>query len=163
MGRKTAWVPSPDGLHVCACDVIRCDRFDDVDSAAYYRLMASTTSDAAQSILQTHDRFIAAVPWGRWRSVLVYRRRHGGRTWIRLRTWNRHRKKLVWYPTKRYFVIPIEDADSLANAIRAAVRCNPSPKPDWLVRRERLERLHLEGLQLPPHALAQARRRVERA
>ena len=114
-------------------------------------------------ILDTVDQFIAAVPWGKWRTVLVYLRKHGGRSWIRLRTWNKHRKKLVWYPTKRYFVIPIEDADSLANAIRAAVRRNPSPKPDWLVRRERLERLHLERLQLPPEAHADARRRVERA
>ncbi len=125
--------------------------------------MATTSLDLTQSILQTHDQFIAAVPWGRWRSVLVYLRQHGGRRWVRLRTWNRHRKKLVWYPTKRYFVIPIEDADSLANAIRAAVRCNPSPKPDWVVRRERLERLHLEGLQLPAEALAHAKRMMQRA
>ncbi len=146
-----------------ACDVTRCDRFDDVDSAAYDRLMATTSSDLAQSILQTHDQFIAAVPWGRWRSVLVYLRQHGGRRWVRLRTWNKHRTKFVWYPTKRYFVIPIEDADSLADAIRAAVRNNPSPKPDWLVRRERLERKHLQRLHLPAEALAHARRRVERA
>ena len=148
---------------MCACDVIRRGRLDVRNCATYYRSMASTSSDAAQSILRTHDQFIAAVPWGRWRSVLVYLRQHGGRKWVRLRTWNRHRKKLVWYPTKRYFVIPIENADSLANAIRAAVRCNPSPKPDWLVRRERLERLHLERLQLPAESRAHARRRVERA
>ena len=146
-----------------ACDVIRCGRFDDVDSAAYDRLMATTSSGLAQSILRTHDQFIAAAPWGKWRSVLVYLRQHGGRKWVRLRTWNKHRKKLVWYPTKRYFVIPIENADSLANAIKAAARRNPSPKPDWLVRRERLERKHLARLQLPVEALAHARRKVERA
>ena len=148
---------------MCACDVIRRGRLDVTNFAAYDRVMATTSSDLAQSILQTHDQFIAAVPWGRWRSVLVYLRQHGGRRWVRLRTWNRHRKKLVWYPTKRYFVVPIEDADSLANAIKAAARCNPSPKPDWLVRRERLERKHLARLQLPPEAHADARRRVERA
>lgn len=152
-----------DGFYGRTRDVIRCDRFDDVDSAAYDQLMATTSSDAAQSILQTHDQFITAVPWGKWRAVLVYLRQHGGRKWVRLRTWNKHRKKLVWYPSKRFFVIPIEDADSLANAIKAAARNNPSPKPDWLVRRERLERKHLERLQLPPEAHAEARRRVQRA
>jgi hypothetical protein len=116
-----------------------------------------------RSIFETHDQFIAAVPWGRWRAVLVYLRQHGGRQWVRLRTRNKHRKKLVWYPSKRFFVIPIENADALADAIRAAVRCNPSPKPDWLVRRERQERKHLEGLQLPPGVLADARRKVARA
>ena len=115
------------------------------------------------SIFETHDQFIAAVPWGKWRAVLVYLRQHGGRQWVRLRTWNKHRKKLVWYPTKRYFVIPIEDADSLASAIRAAARCNPSPKPDWLVKRERLERKHLERLGLSHEALDAARRKVARA
>ena len=118
---------------------------------------------AKTSILDTVDKFIAAVPWGKWRAVLLYLRQHGGREWVRLRTWDKHRKKLVWYPTKRYFVIPIEDAEALANAIKAAARDNPSPKPDWLVRRERLERRKLERLQLPAEALAHARRRVERA
>jgi hypothetical protein len=125
--------------------------------------MANVRSSAAQSILQTHDQFIAAVPWGNWRAVLVYLRQHGGREWVRLRTWNKHRKKLVWYPTKRYFVIPIENADALVNAITAAVRGNSSPKPDWLVRRERLERKRMERMQLPPEVLADARRKVARA
>ena len=152
-----------DGFYGRTRDVIRRGRLDVTNFAAYDRLMATTSSDAAQSILRTQDQFVAAVPWGKWRAVLVYLRQHGGRSWVRLRTWNKHRKKLVWYPTKRYFVIPIEDADALANAIKAAARHNPSPKPDWLVRRERLERLHLERLQLPPEAHAHARRRVERA
>ena len=90
------------------------------------------------SILKTVDKFITAVPWGGGDCccVLVYRREHGGRTYIRLRTWNRHRTKLVWYPSKRFFVIPIENAKALADALRRATAGWQDEKPDWLVERE---------------------------
>ena len=98
------------------------------------------------SILETRDTFIAAVPWGTARQVLVYRREHGGRTYIRLRTWNRHRKLNIWYPTKRYFVIPEADADDLIDAIGNAAWDEPGEKPDWLVEREQVEESVLIGL-----------------
>ena len=90
------------------------------------------------SILETVDKFITAVPWGggRWRCVLVHRREHGGRTYIRLNTWNRHRTKLVWYPSKRFFVIPIENVKAFADALCKAAAGWPDEKPDWLVERE---------------------------
>lgn len=99
-----------------------------------------------RSILETVDTFIAAVPWGTARTVLVYRREHGGRTYIRLRTWNRHRELGVWYPTKRYFVIPEADAGDLIYALEDAVADCPQVKPDWLVARERVEESVLRSL-----------------
>ena len=71
------------------------------------------------SILDTLKTFIKAVPFGRgrWRSVIVELTQHGGREYIHLRTFNRHRSKLVWYPTRRFFTIPIENAPALAEAL----------------------------------------------
>ncbi len=84
------------------------------------------------SVLDTTDELVAAVPWGRWRSVLVYRRQHAGRTWIRLRTFNKHRIKEYWYPSRRYFVVPLDCALNLAEAITAAASGKRlGPEPDW--------------------------------
>ena len=99
-------------------------------------------------ILGTNDKFIAAVPWGERRVVLVFRREHGGRTYVRVRTWNRHRTKRVWYPTERFYVIPVDEADSLAEAIRAAARDEPlDRKPPWYAARERRDLKRLELLE----------------
>ena len=57
--------------------------------------------------------------------MLVYRRQHGGREWVRLRTWNKHRHKHVWYPTKRFFTIPIDCARELGGAIAEATGGRP--------------------------------------
>lgn len=85
------------------------------------------------SVRDTSDEFVAAVPWGRWRSVLVYRRRHAGRTWVRLRTFNKHRTKGVWYPSPRFFVVPLASAYDLARAIDDAESGNGRyRKPDWV-------------------------------
>ena len=115
------------------------------------------------SILQTEDEFVSAVPWGKWRAVLVYRRRHGGREWVRLRTWNKHRHKHVWYPSKRFFVIPIADAENLADAIRSAAPGGSVEKPDWLIRREQAEARRVERLRLPEDAKRRALARVSEA
>ena len=37
------------------------------------------------TIYETVDTFVAAIPWGEWRIVLVHRREHGGRAYVRLR------------------------------------------------------------------------------
>jgi len=83
-------------------------------------------------VLDTTDQFVTAVPWGRWRSVLVYRRQHAGRTWVRLRTFNKHRTKGCWYLSPRYFVVPLDCASGLAQAINAAATGEHfGPEPDW--------------------------------
>lgn len=106
--------------------------------------MKKNTPQAA-SILATTDKFIAAVPWGDWRVVLVFRREHGGRTYVRVRTWNLHRTKSVWYPTKRFYVIPIEEVDALAAALRAAARDEPlAEKPRWYAAREKADQERYE-------------------
>lgn len=83
------------------------------------------------SVLESEDTLMATVPWGNWRSVLVYRRQHAGRTWLRLRTFNKHRTKGCWYPSPRFFVVPMEYAKNLANAIEAAARGEQEPEPGW--------------------------------
>lgn len=100
-------------------------------------LLARTRPDllddqsADNSVLGTQDTLMATVPWGNWRAVLVYERRHAGRTWLRLRTFNKHRKKGCWYPSPRFFVIPMEHAENLAAAIEAAALGNIETEPEW--------------------------------
>lgn len=116
--------------------------------------------------LVTIDTFIAAVPWGEWRRVLVFRREHSGKTYIRLRTWNKHRTKHVWYPTKRFYVVPIEGAESLAGAIKAAAQGEPlEAKPAWYAAREEADQEHYERLlelNAPEEVLEDRRRRIQR-
>ena len=94
----------------------------------------------------TTDTFMAAVPWGESRTVLVHRRIHGHREYVRLRTWNRHRTKRVWYPSKRFFIIPVQSAEALGEAILRAVEGLAEDKPDWLVEREVAEDEQLERM-----------------
>ncbi len=89
--------------------------------------------------LITSDKFVAAVPWDDWRTVLLHHRQHGGYEYIRFRTWNLHRTKLVWYPTKRGFVIPVQNATALADALLAGANGDFQAKPDWFVEHERVE------------------------
>ena len=84
------------------------------------------------SVLTTVDQFVAAVPWTLRRMVLVYLRHHGARTYVRLRTFNRHKKLGCWYPSPRYFVVPQECALNLVKAIEAAATGQRfGPAPDW--------------------------------
>ena len=92
----------------------------------------------------TEDEFVAEVPWDYRRSVLVIRRQLKGGTFVRFRTWNLHQTKDVWYPTKRGFVIPIDDAEPLADALRAAANGETVAKPEWLVDYEREEEERLK-------------------
>jgi len=87
--------------------------------------------NSGDSVTGTHDTLMATVPWGNWRAVLVYERRHAGRTWLRLRTFNLHRTKGCWYPSPRFFVIPMEFAADLASAIDAAAQGEQEPEPSW--------------------------------
>ena len=94
----------------------------------------------------TTDEFVAAVPWGESRTVLVHRRIHGWREYVRFRTWNRHCTLGKWYPSMRHFIIPIEKATALADALYAAVEEETKPKPDWLVQREDAENEQIERM-----------------
>ena len=79
-----------------------------------------------------HERFIAAVPWGVGRSVVVIHRKYRGQDYVRFRTWNRHRSQSVWYPSKRFYVIPAHVADALAGALLAAASGKGQQnKPAW--------------------------------
>ena len=82
--------------------------------------------------MQTVDLFIDSIEWGDNRAVLVHRREHGGRIYVRFRTWNRHKTKGVWYPSPRFFAVPLDCAAGLAEAIAAgALRKQLGPEPDW--------------------------------
>ncbi len=118
------------------------------------------------NILPTTDTFIAAVPWGANRAVLVFHRVHGGRKYVRLRTWNCHQVSGIWYPTDRFFVIPIEHASSLASAIDAAARCEPVElKPQWYKDREQADQERYDlfvELDAPELCLDSMRRKVKK-
>ena len=91
------------------------------------------------SIFETVDTFINSVQWSDDRAVLVHRREHGGRTYVRFRTWNRHKTKNVWYPTKRGFIVPVNKAEPLAEALRAGADGVEGSKPGWFLAWEREE------------------------
>ncbi len=89
-------------------------------------------------ILRTQDHFMACVEQCDSRAILVYRRRHGGREYVRLRVWHRHRKLGVWYPDKRRgFIFPLADATTIGQAILQAAEGRPDKMPDWLAERGR--------------------------
>ena len=91
------------------------------------------------NIGRTTDTFIDSIQWSENRAVLVHRREHGGRTYVRFRTWNRHQEKGVWYPTKRGFIVPAGNAEPLAEALRAGANGVEGAKPDWFLAWEREE------------------------
>ena len=113
----------------------------------------------------TTDTFVAAVPWGSSRTVLVHRRKHGWQEYVRLRTWNRHTTKRVWYPSRRFFIIPIQNAEALGEAILDAAYGNAKHKPAWLIEREtaEIERIELmRELGAPAETVQAAEKRLER-
>ncbi len=94
--------------------------------------MAEANQRKASSIFETVDTFLSAIPWTRNRMVLVFLREHGARRYVRLRTFNRHRVKGCWYPAPRFYMVPVEHAKQLGEAIVAAAEGKPfGPEPDW--------------------------------
>ena len=89
------------------------------------------------------DVFIAMLPMTASRCVLVHRRHHAGKDFVRWRVWNFHQTKRVWYPTKRGFIVPVADAAALADAIVAGATGVEGEKPGWLIEREREEEADL--------------------
>ena len=64
--------------------------------------------------------------------MIVYRRQHAGRIWLLLCTFNKHRTKGCWYPSPRFFVVPLDCAGGLAAAIAAGASGEQlGPEPDW--------------------------------
>ena len=78
------------------------------------------------------DTFMGAVPWTKNRMVIVYLREHAGRKYVKLRTFNRHRVKGMWYPTRRFYMVPIASARRLGETIMAAAAGEQrGPVPAW--------------------------------
>ena len=132
--------------------------------------MSMMPEDERPSVLETRDEFVTEVPWGTrgWRCVIVHRRQHAGKTYIRFRTWNRHLKKGVWYPSKRGFVIPIENAEALAKALMKGVAGSDEDPPKWLTAREEAYRSYVrtspsESRVRRPARTRRRRRRAEPA
>lgn len=100
------------------------------------------------ALTETVDEFVHAMPIGRRRTIVVHRRYHGGRVYLRMRTWNKHQKSGHWYPTKRYFVLPLQYGQYFHLVLRAATEGYGFSKPKWLMQREAEEQ----------NALQQARR-----
>ena len=99
------------------------------------------------------ERLIGAVEWGRFRRVLVYLARHNGRVFARIRTFNKHWVKKLWYPSNRYFVVPQEYAAELGKALLAASRGEEySPAPDWY---EEFEKQYVERNSKTPDETAE--------
>ena len=94
--------------------------------------MKKTDLSKPPAMLETVDTFLGCVPWTKNRVVIVYLREHGRRRFIRLRTFNRHREKGCWYPTKRVFIVPIDRAPALGKAIIAASKGRTfGDMPEW--------------------------------
>lgn len=119
------------------------------------------------AVTRTVDTFIGEVPTGEGRCVLVYLREHGGRAYVRWRTFHRHRVGGYWYPDRRRaFVVPLEHAAALAEAILAASKGEAvSPVPPWLAaidaRREHVARA-FDELGAPERLRTRAWRRCDR-
>ncbi len=92
------------------------------------------------SILDTIDRLVDVVPWDDRHAVLVHRREHGGRAYVRLQSCSKYRRPKRRSRPGRFFVIPLKNAKPLADAIYAAVEGRASPKPPWLEAREEEEK-----------------------
>ena len=76
-----------------------------------------------------NDTFMAAVEWTKNRMVVVFRRERNGRQYVRCRTFNRHRIKKVWYPSPRFYMVPVDCAEKLGKAIIAAAKGEPYGNP----------------------------------
>jgi hypothetical protein len=116
------------------------------------------------------DTFLASIPCGEHRAILVYLRETHGRRFVRFRYWHRHRTKGVWYPDTqrngpRAFIVPLENAAEPGSALISAVRGDePGPMPGWFAEIERrngdrVERLRRIGA---PEALLKTERRRAR-
>ena len=108
--------------------------------------MNTTTESKPAQPLACVDEFVGAVQWSETRTVLAHRREQGWREYVRLRTWNRHREKGCWYPSRRFYIIPIERVDELVCLLLSALAGDQEEKPDWLVAHEHIEDQQLRAI-----------------
>ena len=66
------------------------------------------------------DTVLTSVAWKPHRTVIVPRREFGGKSFVRLHTFNLHKTYGTWYPSPRFFMIPLEHADQIGRAIIGA-------------------------------------------
>ena len=78
------------------------------------------------------DDLMGYVEWTPNRNVLVFRRTHPGRVFVRMRVFNRHGTQGYWYPSPRSFHVNQNCAERLGEALICAGRdetyCEP---PEW--------------------------------
>ena len=77
------------------------------------------------------DEYVSNVPLTKNRMVIVYRRHHAEREYVRLRTFHRHQVQGFWYPARRFYMVPLGYAEQLGNAIITAGNWESFPKPVW--------------------------------
>ena len=95
-------------------------------------IVRMTDREYNHTFFDTVDTLLGAVSWTKRRMVLVFHREHGCRRYIQMRTFNQHQTKGCWYPTGRFYTVPIECAAELGRALLAAARGIPFGKqPDW--------------------------------
>ena len=67
--------------------------------------------------------------------VVVFRCERNGRQYVRCRTFNRHQIQKIWYPSPRFYMVPVDCAEGLVKANIAAARgsttSNARMKPSW--------------------------------
>ena len=115
----------------------------------------------------TIDEFIGAVPITDQMVIVVFRRRHAGKVYVRWRAWHDHPKWKRWYPDKRRCgTIAVDAAPAFADAIRAAAEGEQMTEwPGWLAHeldhRQRRVRL-LRDLNAPTDTIDHANRMAHR-
>jgi len=104
------------------------------------------------------DEFMAAVPTGSHRCVVVYLRTYQGKQYVRWRVWHLHKQINRWYPdTRRCGTVKREYAKALGGAIALAGDGKESHSmPQWLsnIEERRDEKIAiLEELGAPEYVL----------
>lgn len=83
--------------------------------------------------LQSVDEYVGAVEVRKNVRVVVYRRRHKGKEYVRLRPFLRHPDYGDWYPDRhRQFVVPLASAADLGRVLIEAGEGKAGEVPDWL-------------------------------
>jgi len=97
---------------------------------------------------KTSDTFIGCLPTGDDRVILIFRRQHKGKSFVRWRTWHCHKMLRRWYPdSRRHYLVPLEHAQSLAEGILAAVQGEAITKPPkWFDNAEERRAQHIHCL-----------------
>ena len=94
--------------------------------------MEKTDLPRPAAALDPLDTFLAAISWTKNRTVIVYLREDRGRRFVRLRTLSKRKTGGPWCRTVRSYMLPIEIAATLGEALIAAGMGEPyGDPPDW--------------------------------